>query len=324
MNKRWAFLFLLIFGLITYQFIRTSKSSQEVPIPNQTDHVKNKQASYFLPISISKFTTTDLPCLDIRIDDVSELALLDLGFRGQFSFSPKTLAQIKNKKLIGNTKMYGIRGGEYEERLFEIPLIEIGRMSFDKPIIHEYPDDFHAESTILKKGNPISPAEPIKIGWELFGNTNLFLDLGNSKAAFCDSLKTLQEKGCFSQTFTKVPMLLERGIVEFTTQTPKGGLRCMLDTGATWNIINHEIENGQSIDEIAFEPENIIHYSSFQIGEDDFGPIDFHPLPIKIPIHIEAMLGMEFFRKHLVFLDFSENYIYFSKDCSLQPVASAP
>ena len=87
----------------------------------------------------------------------------------------------------------------------------------------------------------------------------------------------------------------------------------MLDTGATWNILNTEVREGQSLDQVMWESDNILEYAYFKIGRENFGPIVFHRFPIQIPIRVEAILGMDFFQDRPVFLDFANRAVYFGK-----------
>ncbi|OGN55792.1 MAG: hypothetical protein A3D96_04370 [Chlamydiae bacterium RIFCSPHIGHO2_12_FULL_44_59] len=313
MKKKWALLFfcVLVISSLSYIWIsRTLRSSQSEKI----QHVKCKHGPYFFSIFIHQFTAADLPCLSMQMNGHTVSVMLDLGFRGQLSFPPRFLQQVENKKYLRSKKMYGLRGGEYEEKLYEVPTISVGPIVFSHPVIHEHSEEFHRESSLVQKDHKSSPSEQGRIGWELFVNTNLFLDLNNSKVAFCDSISTLQKEGYFFEAFAKTPLFLERGLVEFEVETPEGVLRCMLDTGATWNVLNTDLEEGKSIEQVIWEPDNVLKYSSFKIDKKNFGPVAFHRIPIKIPVHIEAILGMEFFHHHLVFLDFAENVAYFSKN----------
>ena len=175
------------------------------------------------------------------------------------------------------------------------------------------PEDFGNNSTIVRSGHTPSSDEPGRIGWEIFRIFNLFLDLGNSKIAFCDSLSRLGKQGYSVEKFVQTPLILERGLVEFQAQTPDGPLRCMLDTGATWNILNIDIEEGRAIEEVVCDPKNISEIHEFRIGERDFGAIQFQSLPIDLPIRIDAILGMDFLQNHAVFIDFANGQIYFSQ-----------
>ena len=99
-----------------------------------------------------------------------------------------------------------------------------------------------------------------------------------------------------------------------TPKTSNGSLRCFLDTGATWNILHAEALENQSPDHMALDPDSITKISTFQIGGENFGPIAFRTFPVKIPVPIEAILGMEFFLKNKVFIDFANQQIYISKN----------
>ncbi len=47
----------------------------------------------------------------------------------------------------------------------------------------------------------------------------------------------------------------------------------------------------------------------FKIGKKDFGPVNFQK--IKTPFEFDAIIGMEFFKTKLVFIDFPDRKIYF-------------
>ncbi|MBU6447117.1 MAG: hypothetical protein KGQ49_06940 [Verrucomicrobia bacterium] len=249
--------------------------------------------------------------MDIQVNEQTVSAMLDLGFRGHCKFSSEFLQHIPNKISHGSTKMYGIRGTKYEENLFTVPCIQIGPLSFYEPQLHEYRETLKSDSLIVSNHSEISPPEPGMLGWQLFGQTNLLLDLKNSQIAFCDSVATLKKQGYNIEQCMRAPLLLKRGLVEFKAQTSQGPLLCMLDTGASWNIINRDIKEET-------DAYNVVTYPIFKIhAKSNLGPIAFHPYPIKLPVHVEAILGMEFFEEYCVFLDFYENYIYVWKGTSL-------
>ncbi len=305
-RDRKLLLLLLLVGILGVSYLwMTQKSQRQIAI-EQIDHIKNRQGAYFLPIKISKFTAANQPCLSAEIDQKTISVMLDLGFRGQFGFSSDVLKTIENKTYLQSTTMYGICGAAYKENLFKIPKISVGSVVFSEPEVHEYSETFHIDATLIEGNEQPSSPEPGKVGWELFGNINLFLDLKHSKLSFCDSLSTLVRQGYQEEAFVKVPLLLDRGLVEIEVQTELGLFRCMLDTGSTWNVLNTENR--------AYEQTYVTaRRELFLINSTNFGPLDFHLVPIKMPIAIEGILGMEFFQEHCVFLDFSEHSVYFSK-----------
>lgn len=296
----------LIFLLILACSCSVTHKSTEKPIAK-------KNTPYFISVPLSKFSVIQSPCVEIEIEGRKFSAELDLGFRGDLTFTTETMNLISSKYFIREKPMYGIRGKEYTTKLYQIPKLQIGKMTFLEPVLQEGAKEFTRDSTFVQNGGEPSPREPGRLGWEIFSNVNLLIDIKNSRIAFCDSIDTLKTNGYEIEKFTKTPLFLERGLVELDVETSKGNLRCMLDTGATWNILNCDTEE-KSIDEAIWEQDNILEYHNFNISGKNFGPVDFHRMPIKIPIHIVAILGMEFFQHNLVFLDFNRKSAYFLRN----------
>ncbi len=105
-------------------------------------------------------------------------------------------------------------------------------------------------------------------------------------------------------SFIEAPLLLNHDMIEFEARTAGGKLRCLLDTGATINILNCDsIEN--------FARENTCEIPSFKITGHDFGPTSFMCAPLKLPFKVDAIIGMEFIHSKLIFIDFPNRKIYF-------------
>jgi hypothetical protein len=278
--------------------------------------IQTQNPHFFVPIPLT-FSPCGSPYLDVEIDNQTFSMKFDLGLRGDLIIENTFIDQILSKQFIRSKPMYGFRGKEYQTNLYRIPKITIGAISFTQPILQENCEEARKDSVIVQTGEDLSSPGAGKIGWELFCNIKVLVDMKNSQVAFCDNLNTLKKYGYSIDDFVKIPLLTERGLVEFEAKTINGSLRCVLDTGTTWNILNAEIEEGKSIEQVIFEPSNILEYPSFAIDEKEFGPVAFHQIPIKIPIQIEAILGMEFFADHLIFLDFVEKAVYFKKSKKL-------
>ncbi len=273
-----------------------------------------KKPTFFVTIPITKFSPIQSPCVNVEIEGKILSVELDLGFRGDITVMQESLELISSKMFIGEKPMYGIRGKEYIKKLYRLPKIKMGAMTFFKPILQEEKTEFIQDSSFVQGEREPSAREVGRLGWELFYNTNLFVDIKNARIAFCDSWDTLKNEGYMMENFIKTALFLEQGLVEFEAETPEGPLRCTLDTAASWNVLNTELKDGESVDEVIWKPENILDYSSFKIESEDFGPIAFHRMPIQLPIRVEAILGMEFFKDHAIFLDFAGKSAYFSKE----------
>lgn len=300
-------------------FTSSCTLSHKQEITECVEPAKKKKPAYFITTPITKRSPIQSPCLDICIQGQTFSVELDLGYRGNLTFIKQATDTIISKVFFRETPMYGIRGKEYVTKLYQIPALEIGKMTFTGPIIQEEGEDFLKDATFVQEGKERSPRDPGRLGWELFYNVNLLIDLEHSLIAFCDSLENLATQGYEIESFTSTPLFLERGLIEFDAQTPEGVLRCMLDTGATQNMFNSKFAENQSLDEAMWDDTNLFQYSSLRIGDNEFGPIVFRRIPIKIPIRIEAVLGIEFFEDNLVFLDFSGKTAYFYKRPIAEP-----
>jgi hypothetical protein len=151
------------------------------------------------------------------------------------------------------------------------------------------------------------------IGWRIFNKMTLLLDLKSSMIAVCDSIETFKNQGYSLEKFTKVSMLEDSQHIEFETMTSRGPLRCILDTGCTINFLNSDKVKGKTLNKMIRKDKNFKTFSSVKINETEFGPIEFCKIPIKAPYHLDAILGMDFLTDHVVFIDFKNRQIYFSK-----------
>jgi len=223
------------------------------------------------------------------------------------------MRHIQDKTYLCSKKTYRLRGGEYEEKVYEVPKIEMGDLIFKRVPLDEESTAALTEITIRETGSPVSLQNFGKIGWKLFWNVNVLLDLGNDTIVVCSSPDVLQHPGYQLDTFEKIPLLLNRNLLEIDAKTPEGLLRCVLDTGCSWNLLNRDLEEGKTLEQYVFDESRVSHFSSFTIGEKECGPTSFRCVPIQLPIRVEAILGMEFFNEHIVFINFSDHCIYFKK-----------
>lgn len=306
MRHKWI-LFSIFFLALFFSSCFLARRNEQ---PIQTAQTQIK--SFFIPVPIV-FSPNRSPYLDVTIENNTFSLAFDLGFRGDLSIPSSLIHQISSKTFLQNKPMYGFRGKEHQTKMYRIPKAKIGRIFFEHITLQERSEEACDESVVLQ-----NPSEEVSernglIGWHLFQKTNLLIDTSNGKIAICDSLETLHENGYSIDDFMKTSLFVDRGLIEFEANTDYGPLRCVLDTGSTWNILNTDMEEGKPMEEVIWEPSNVLEYPSFVVGSREFGPIEFHRMPIKIPIRVEAILGMEFFDNYLVFIDFSEKQVYLTK-----------
>ena len=302
MSRKTLFLACISFVVVFYFAISMWYS------PRKESTVLTKEKPFFITIPITGFFLGQCPLVDIRIQDQTLSMGLDLGFRGDLRLDKSWMDQIHSKRLLGTKSMYGFRGNKHTVDVYSIPEIQMGLVTFHRLFLEEENEEFLQSCVLVDGEDELFPAG--RLGWELFSKINILLDLGNKTLFLCDSTGTLEEQGYPINTFAKTPLLLDRGLLEIEVTTFEDPLRCMLDTGASFNFLNSELKEGETIDQFLWNSEAQTELSLFQISGVDLGPITFHHLPIKLPIHIEAVLGADFFDDHLVFIDFLEKQVY--------------
>src|SRR5208282_6860978 len=112
MKNKWGLFLICLLGVSIAPCFEFSLFSQET-LSKTTKHTKYSYGPYFVPMSISKFTQRNLPCLLVQIDGKILSMELDLGLRGDLSIESSYIDQIPSKKFINSTCMYGIRGKGY-------------------------------------------------------------------------------------------------------------------------------------------------------------------------------------------------------------------
>jgi len=307
-KKRWV---IFLIGVASVACLWLLKIWQENP--SKTSHLKYKIGSYFFPIKISEWDDQKIPCVPIQIENQTFSLSIDLGCASNVCFSSRILNGLQDKTYLKMRKSYGMRGKFYEKSIYDVPKIDMGAVTFSHLSVDEESEDFLKDAILLKEGDSYSALGMGRVGWALFKNTNLLLDLGNSKIAFCDSLDTLAKEGYLKKSFVRTPLLFNDNILQIQACTSNGPICCWLDTGATWNILNIENNENKSAEQFAWDSNHFKTIPMFKINQRDFGPIKFHEIPVQFPFHVQAILGMEFFNSHVVFLDFDKNYAYFAK-----------
>ncbi len=324
-NKRLYMLSILVlFGTFsTMHFFLKNRSQKGEKVIKSL----SKEEAYFIPLKILGYSSTDMPYLEMIVENETITTKIDLGYDGMLSLPSDIIKKIHTKEFIKRIQTYGMRGKIYENDVYKVNRIKIKNFSFFPVKVKEQNLEFINDALLAGDRNP-SDYKFGTIGWHLFYNFNLLVDCEHSIFALCDSLETLKQHDYPVNSFIETPLLLDRGFIEFEAITEAGPLRCMLDTGATWNLLNKDLENGcnehmiftgkeidpsvlnpENKDLLIFDPEDTQEIVSFKIGGKEFGPLTFDR--IKSPIAVDAVIGMEFIDYALIFIDFSNRKIYF-------------
>lgn len=322
-SKKWISLLLFSICGIAWFFLRKDSSSFNY----RYETISGKNA-YFIPIKIKGFTRAHIPYLEIAIEGKKVEAKIDLGYAGDVTLPSKVLHELNEKTFIAEQSSYGLTGKTYKNKVYRAPKVSIEDIQFSSIRIEEVNTEFEHDISLGETENG-SNSLLGRVGWHLFYNFNVLIDCEHSTLGLCDSLTTLKQHGYPVESFTEAPLLLDRGFLEFEAETDFGSLRCVLDTGSTWNMFNrnsddscvdYRIFTAENTDQYAYlnpENANLMAFDSkdtqdtsiFRIAGKDFGPITFSR--VQSPLAIDAIIGVEFFESTLIFIDFSNRKIYF-------------
>lgn len=258
---------------------------------------------YFEPLPIATFSSIGSPTLEVQIEDETLLVELDLGYRGDLAYTRPL--PLKKKTFLHEKTMYSVRGKSYRTLLYQIPSLHVGTHTFFSPILQEEGLEFVRDTTISASLDVPLQRKEGRIGWELFQKDNLLLDIPGNTLALVDSISTLQKRGY--RVVASTPLLLDRGLVECFASTENKTIRCILDTGATWNFWQEE---SAVLDASLFDEKIATQVPSFLVGNVEVGPLSFRPLSIQLPIPVDAILGLEFLERYPLFFSFQEKTLY--------------
>ena len=272
--KQKLFVGVILVGSLVLTFKLFDKKAPLVkePTPLET-------SAFFVTLPLTQFTPLNIPRLDVEIEGKEFIMGLDLGFQCEASLVTSLLPKIKNKTFQRTVTMCGAKGQLHKLSRYTIPLMKMGSLRFPNLSLDELTQSEQEEGVIQPNKYPI--LKHGMLGWVLFTNYVLFLDLRNSNIIIADSIETFKQCGPSLEGFNKTALLTQRKLLECEVMTTEGPLLCMIDTGCTNNLIFTSNPKGKSIQELYKEKENFTTFTAFQIGEKEFGATTFRPNILK-------------------------------------------
>jgi len=305
MKRKWALFLSIGILLLSLLFWIYKRAPSEKPPP-------------YFSLYVDMFGRGSIPYFNVEIDGKTFLLCLDLGHNGDLTLQRQYLAEITNKSFIETTTMSGVRGNKYTIDVYQIPEAKIQGATLCRPQLEEAHSAFDQETVLIPATDPSTPEAVGSLGWKLFRNVTLFLNLAKGEIVLGRNIEALREKGYKLEEFTETPLQLNHDLLVIEATTPQGLWHCLLDTGCTSNLLN-ESESDKPIETMIQDESNFVNLPSFAINNTNFGPITFRPVPMKLPFHIDAVLGLEFFFKHQVIIDFEKQSVFIR---ALSPVSA--
>lgn len=274
-----------------------------------------REKAYHINIPI-RFGSAGIPLLEVEIQDKKYSIEMDLGSKFQLSLNREIINQL-NKKPYGTLVRKDIKGRAYEVSTYRIRSVQIEDISFSNVKIGEENDDFIGNATFWV--NPDRDPKDFDrgfgtIGRPLLTKRNLLLDFQRSLFFMTNDQKKLKKEGYELEELEKIPLETgKRGAILLVT-TDFGKLRLVIDTGSTASLVRTSfLPREQSIAGKKYDLP-FVTTSEFVIGKKDFGPMNLCLMDITPELHeFDGILGMDFLKRHIIYLDYAKKTAYFGK-----------
>jgi len=242
-----------------------------------------------IPITFSK---RNFPIIVVDFDGKKHPLELSLNSKYPLFINTQSI-ETMSKVQAGHAEWRNIKGEKKSSPLFEIPKLQIGNMKLKK---------IYAATKSLNLNDQESHGS---IVWP-FEKMNLLLDLPHHQIAGIKDEKNLKALGCVLGKMEKIKCEVTNKGILFRALTNFGEMNMALTTSSNANAIKNSIFEKTN-------EENECLMTELIIGKKNFGLIDLIPTEIAEELHVDCILGVEFLKNHIVYIDAEEEYLYFGE-----------
>jgi hypothetical protein len=267
-------------------------------------------SSYYFSIPVRIDDYWNLPLLQVEIEGNVYDVELDLGTR--LSTLPKDNLDGINKEFYGTFYGFDMHGKAYASSIYQVPKVKIYDCLVPIMKICEESAEFIENSVLLGDAKDLPYIG--RLGREMFEDRNFLLDFSQSKMILCKKFKDLKRENYSLEEFTKVPFVLNTMGICLQVETDTGIKTMLLDTGASRSLIRRAPLEEENVKE--FSRGIPIWYSKkLVLGGRDFGEKRFGLFKIaSVMAQIDGILGMDFIKEHLVYIDMKQQVAYIGKN----------
>lgn len=240
------------------------------------------------------------PTIQLDIQGKPFSVLVDLGSAQKVYLDELVLSNIQKTKTSKISQTVDYNGKIYHSPTYRVPEV----------LGHEYEVSQEnlqfLENTILMPSDVGNPKKYNgRVGWNFFQNRYLLIDFPNSIICASDS-NSLKRK---LKNFIPVLFSVEKGVLVINIETDSGIQRVLLDTGASFSILENKNIESQSIKIL---PNGLAYCKTkkFQIGDVDFGSWNFL---LQDVVNVNGVIGVDFFLEHAMLFDFDNKVVYIEK-----------
>jgi len=242
------------------------------------------------------------PVTTITVGDQPVQAIVDTGGDGAVTLTRAVIDRVGAVSLSDTLVTTNSYGQRLKKPRFRVPVLTIGGQTFKNMAVVQAPNWPPGQS----------PPVPNGIGRQFLSRYFVVLDFPHRSI----TLWTPGAKGAGRTTCGRIwiPMehTSERALAVGDFETQSGRVRLLFDTGATGSMIPQATAKTLRLPTIARGPGPVRFYESTTLSAagQDFGPLEFVILPLKLPGDFQGMLGRNFFMHHVVCLDYRRKKVF--------------
>jgi len=239
------------------------------------------------------------PLVTIRIHDREIPLELDIGDASALVLHPAVLGKLNTTPTGDSFKGYGMEGKVFEVPIVKVARVELGGIVFpDVPIHRDGHDDAFRAKQLAERGTQGY------IGAGFFKGYELVLDYRRRHITLIpDGAQPASQRSCRGQI---IPLehSVNWGLVS-RVNTELGDMLFVWDTGSPGLVMVKANAQAAHVD-TAHGPVTLNH---FRMNGREFGPLKFDVWDFPAPPGMTGVIGYDFFRDHMVCIDFPRDRI---------------
>lgn len=269
--------------------------------------VRFQKSDDCIRIAVSFIPFSYKPLIKLGIQGKNYRIMLDTGSSHPLDLHTRALEKIQDKEFMQIVPYYDLHGTKYPVSQFRIPEITLDcNLRLNQITAYEENIDFLTKGT--NAGRPRSFFGKMKnqlglflidgrLGWPSFEEIVSLFDFPHNSLFLAKNIQALEKEKIFSpEDFIQIPLELSRCGPVLSLQTNLGIKKFLLDTGSSHSVYREsDLQLGHKIS------------FSMIIGDWDFWP---YPITSDLSEEIDGVLGIDFFKSHVICLDFQKKHIY--------------
>ena len=255
-----------------------------------------------IPVQIDDYW--DCPLIQMKIGKKNYQMKLDVGAEVS-SLNRQELREL-DKQYRGIHVIFDALGNKHERSRYDVLGVKLHKFKVPRMEVCENTPE------VILVGNPEKVSYCGYIGRKSFGGKNFLMDFDALKIIVCDKFTDLANDGYDIKNFIEVPFEASTCGICFRVETELGEKTLYLDAGCSHSCLRSPQEKESlSIDTSRSLP--IWRNQKFVLAGHEFGPKSFVLIDIPLTDKIDGNLGMDFLKKHPVYIDTKRSTAYIQK-----------